>query len=124
MSFLSCSVNGSVCLVSSAFDSVGETFRNIYEGAYYFAVECYGSAGVEDGECVDGMSAGHENLGGTRDSGIMSNAADVIEMSVVREMKGVGGVCEMCMCLAPGGVGGDGSEWIRGFCLGFTNPVG
>ena len=36
------------------------------------------------------VSAGH--LGGTRGSGIVSNAADVIEMSVVRGMRGVGGV--------------------------------
>ena len=30
-------------------------------------------------------------------------------------------VCELCMCLARGGVGG---ESIRGLGLGFTNPVG
>ena len=30
----------------------------------------------------------------------------------------------MCMCLARGGVGGEGSEWMRGFCLGIANPVG
>ena len=29
----------------------------------------------------------------------------------------------MCMCLAPGGVGGEGGEWMRGLGLGFTNPV-
>ena len=28
------------------------------------------------------------------------------------------GVCEMCMCLARGGVGGEGGEWMRGFGLG------
>ena len=33
-----------------------------------------------------------------------------LEMSVVR---GVGGVCDMCMCLARGGVGGEGGEWMR-----------
>ena len=49
------------------------------------------------------VSAGH--VGGTRGSGIVSSAADVLWMSVVRGMKGVGGVCEMCMCLARGGVG-------------------
>ena len=39
-------------------------------------------------------------------------------MSVVRGMRGVGGVCEMCMCLARGGVCGEGEgEWMRG--LGF-----
>ena len=41
----------------------------------------------------------------------MSSAADVLAMSVVRGTRGVGGVCEMCMCLVRGSVGG---EWIRG----------
>ena len=44
------------------------------------------------------VSAGH--VGGTRGSGIVSSAADGLGMSVVRGMGGVGGVCEMCMCLA------------------------
>ena len=39
-------------------------------------------------------------------------------------MTGVGGVCEMCMCLARGGVGGEWTEWMRGLSMGFTNPVG
>ena len=30
----------------------------------------------------------------------------------------------MCMCLARGGVGGDGGEWMRGLGFGFTNPEG
>ena len=34
-----------------------------------------------------------------------------------------GGICEMCMCLARGGVGGEGGEWMRGLGLCFTNPV-
>ena len=42
-------------------------------------------------------------------------------MSVVRRMRGVGGICEMCMCLARGGLGGEG---VRGLGLGFTNQVG
>ena len=46
------------------------------------------------------VSAWH--VGGTRGS------ADVLWMSVVRGMKGVGRVCEMYMCLARGGVGGEG----------------
>ena len=37
-------------------------------------------------------------------------------------MRGVGGVCDMC--LARGGVGGEGDEWMRELGLGFTNPVG
>ena len=39
---------------------------------------------------------------------IVSSAADVLRMSGVRGMRGVGGMCEMCMCLARGGVGGEG----------------
>ena len=38
-------------------------------------------------------------MGGTRGSGVLSIAYDVLEMSLVR---GVGGVCDMCMCLAHG----------------------
>ena len=45
------------------------------------------------------VSAGHEYVSGTRGSGIVSSAADVLGMSVVRGMRGVGGVCDMCMCL-------------------------
>ena len=52
------------------------------------------------------MSAVH--VGGTHDSCIVFSAAHVIWMSVVRGMRGVGEVCEMCMCLARGGVGGEG----------------
>ena len=37
-------------------------------------------------------------------SGLYSTG-DVLEMSVVRS---VSGVCDMCMCLARGGVGGEG----------------
>ena len=61
---------------------------------------------------------------GTRGSGTVSSTADVPGMSVVGGMKGVGGVCEMCMCLARGGMGGEGGEWMRGLGFGFTNPVG
>ena len=57
------------------------------------------------------MSAGH--VGDTRSSGIASSAADVLWMS------GIGGVCEMCMCLARDGEWG---ELMRG--LSFTSPVG
>ena len=61
------------------------------------------------------VSAGH--VGGTRGSGIVSSAADVLWV------RGVSEVCDMCMCLALGGVGGEGGEWMRGLGLGFTNLV-
>ena len=63
------------------------------------------------------------HVGGTRGSGIVSSAADVLWKSVVCGMRRVGEVCEMCICLARGSVGGEGGEWMRGLGLGFTNPV-
>ena len=50
-------------------------------------------------------------------------AADVLWMSVVHGMRGVGEVCEMCMCLARGGVGGEEGDCMRELGFGFTNPV-
>ena len=52
-------------------------------------------------------------MGGTRGSGVLSSAGDVLEMSVVI---GVGGVCDICMCLARAGwevlgVSG-GMDWV------------
>ena len=41
-------------------------------------------------------------MGGTRGSGVLSSTGDMLEV------RGVGGVCDMCMCLARGGVGGEG----------------
>ena len=46
------------------------------------------------------LSVGHKFVGGTRGSYIGSSAADLIGM------RGLGGLCEMCMCLARGEVGG------------------
>ena len=48
----------------------------------------------------------------TRGSGVLASAGHVL-------MRGVGGVCDMCMCLALGGVGGEG-EWVTGLGLGFS----
>ena len=56
-------------------------------------------------------------MGGTHGSGLLFSAGDVLEMSVVR---GEGGVCDMGMCLARGGVGCVGGEWVTGLGLGFT----
>ena len=58
-----------------------------------------GNAGVGSGGGVVALSA---YMGGTCGSGGLSSAGHVLEMSVVR---GVGGVCDMCMCLARGGAG-------------------
>ena len=58
-----------------------------------------------DREGVVVVIAGHECVGGTGGSGIVSSAGDVLEMSVVCWMR-VGGVCEMC--LARGSVGCEG----------------
>ena len=49
----------------------------------------------------------------------VSSAGGVREISVVR---GVGGVCDICMCLARGGR--CRGEWVRGLGLGFANPGG
>ena len=65
------------------------------------------------------------DVSGTRGSGIVSITADFIWMSAVCGRRGVSEVCEMCMCLARGGVCEEGgeSEWMRGLGLGFTNHV-
>ena len=52
-------------------------------------------------------------MSGTRCSGVLSSTGDVL-------VRGAGGVCDMCMCLARGGVGGEGGEWTRELGLGFT----
>ena len=49
------------------------------------------------------MSVGCECVGG---SDVVSSAYDILEMSVVRGCRVVGGVCEMCMArIGVGGVG-------------------
>ena len=65
----------------------------------------YGNAGVWAGGVVVAVSAWYEYMVGTRGPGVVSSTDDVLEMSVVRGMwvRGEGGVCEMCMCLARGG---------------------
>ena len=50
-------------------------------------------------------------MSGTRGSGVLSSTGDVL-------VSGVGGVCDMCMCLARGGVGGVGGEWVGGLDKG------
>ena len=60
------------------------------------------------------VSAVH--VGGIRGSYIVSSAVDIPWMSVARGMREVGGVCDMCMCLARDGVGGEGvsgqEDWV------------
>ena len=69
------------------------------------------SVGVGFGGGVVAVSA---YMGGTRGSGVLAGAGDVL-------VRGVGGMYGMCMCLAQGGVGG---EWVTGLGLGFTNSGG
>ena len=61
-----------------------------------------GNSDVGSGGGVVAMSA---YMSGRSGSGVLSSAGEVIEMSVVI---GVGEVCDMCMCLALGGVRGVG----------------
>ena len=56
-------------------------------------------------------------MSGTRGSGVLCSTGDVL-------VRGVGGVRGMYICLAGGGVGGEGGEWMRELGLRFTNPVG
>ena len=58
-------------------------------------------------EMDEGVVVSTWHVGGTRGSGIVSSTADVIWMNVVRGMRRVGGVCQLCMCLARVG-------WWRG----------
>ena len=51
----------------------------------------------------------------------MPSTADVLWMSVVRGMRRVSGVCEMCMCLARGVVGG---EWVERIGFGLYQTWG
>ena len=59
-----------------------------------WACEGHGNAGVGCGGSVVAVSA---CMSGTRGSCVLSSTCDMLEMSVV---KGVGGACDMCMCLA------------------------
>ena len=65
-----------------------------------------------DGGGVVAVSAGCVYMGGTRGSGVVSSADDVLDISVVCGVRGVGGVCEICMCLDWDGVRGVG---VRGW---------
>ena len=69
----------------------------------------------------EGVVAVSAYMSGTHGQCVLSSAGDVLEMSVVR---GVGGVCNMCMCLARGGVGGVDGELVTGLSLGFTYSGG
>ena len=56
-------------------------------------------------------------MSGTHCSDVLSSTGDLL-------VRGVGGVCDMCMCLALGGVGGEEGEWMRELGLGFPNSLG
>ena len=50
-------------------------------------------------------------MSGTRGSGVLSSTGDVL-------VRGVGGVCDMCLCFGCGVVGGVGGEWVGGLDSG------
>ena len=56
-------------------------------------------------------------LSGTRGSGVLSSTGDVL-------VRGVGGVCDMCMCMARGGLGGEGGEWMERIGFGLYQSCG
>ena len=81
-----------------------------------------GNAGVRAGDGVVAVNAWCECMGRTRGSCFVSTSDDVLDMGVVRGVRGVCGVCEMCMVWD--GVGVVAGEWVRGYGLGFTTPIG
>ena len=66
----------------------------------------------------DSVAAVRACMSRTRCSGVLSSTGDVLAIGVVR---GVGGVCDMCICLVRGCVGGEGGEWMRE--LGWALPI-
>ena len=56
----------------------------------------------------------------TRGSSVVTSAYDMLEMSVVRGVRGVGGVWEMCVY----GSGGVVGVVVERMGLDFNNPVG
>ena len=56
-------------------------------------------------------------MSGTCGSGVLPSPGDVL-------VRGVGGVCDMCMCLARGGVGGERGEWMRELGFGLYQSSG
>ena len=86
-----------MCIVNNQLEPFEFAFNSIYLDLKYnegTAILVWGR------ERWVWVSAGPVYMDGTRGLGIVSSATDVLELSVVRSwMKGVGGVCEMCMCL-------------------------
>ena len=66
------------------------------------------------------VSAGCEYMGGIHGSGFVSTAENVLQINVVCVVRGVGGLCKMCMCLTRAGYEVWG-KWVRG--LGLVLPI-
>ena len=66
-------------------------------------------------EADGNVGVGHEYVDGTGGSGIEYSAADMLGLSMVHGIRGVGGVCVWLMVVW--------GEWISGLDLDFTNPV-
>ena len=113
-----CGCRSTQCCGCSDCDACTVVCVSCMFAASLLGCEGDGNAVVESGRGVVAVSA---YMGGTRGSCVLASACDVLEISVVR---GVCGVCDMCMCLARGGVGGVGDEWVTGLGLGFTKSGG
>ena len=85
LSFLNCD-DICMCVVNKQFELLEFVFDSVYGDLQYdlflFVLSLCRCLPIK-------------NMGGTRGSGVLSSADDVLEMSVVR---GVCGVCDMCMC--------------------------
>ena len=82
-------------IISACPWSVCEVVSVPYVGAVVAVTVMRGGVAV--------VSAGHEYVGGTRGSGFVSSAADVLGISVVRGIRGVVG-CVKCVCVWLGAV--------------------
>ena len=89
----------SVCEVVVVPYGVGAVVAVTVMHVLLFVLRLYCMSVCCEGDGNAGVVAVSAYMGGTRGSGVLASAGDVLEMSVVR---GVGGVCGMC--LARGGV--------------------
>ena len=76
-----------MCVMNKQFELLEFVFYSVYVDLQYDGISLSFTAGSEG---VVAMSAECEYMGGTRGSGVVSSAYGVLEMSVVRGVRGVG----------------------------------